>query len=120
MTYFTTNPADIGRISIWLRSSLIALVVSLVLIKGLGVERLQSSLLGFLVGVVALGSLIAYLILIFLLTRSLDPKPSLAWTVLLLQLIPILGFIVAISTIIKGIKVSRKLNPSTSDIQPEI
>ena len=119
MTYFTTNSKDIGHISIWLRSSLIALVVSLVLIKTLGEERLQGSLLGFLVGLFALGSLIAYLILIFLLTRSLDPKPSLAWTVLLLQLIPILGFVVAISMIGKGLKVSRKSNPSTGDIQHE-
>ena len=119
MTYFTTNPASIGRISRWLRTSLIALVVSLVLIKSLGVEHLQGSLVGLFVGMVAMGSLIAYLILIFLLTRSLDSKPSMAWTVLLIQVIPILGFIIAFSAISKGLKVSREANSSDSAVQAE-
>ena len=117
--YFTRNLAYIGRMSTWLRTSLIALVATLGLIQFFGVEGLQGSFIGFLVGIIAFGSLLAYLVLVFLLTRSLDPKPSVAWTVLLVQLIPILGFIIAISIISKGLTFSRSSNLSNSDVQPD-
>ena len=103
-----------------LRTSLIAFAATLVLIRIFGVQGLQGSLLGFLVGVMALCSLVAYLILVFTLTRSLDPKPSVAWTVLLVQIIPILGFIVAISIVSKGLRFARNANSSDPVAKPEV
>ena len=98
--------------SSWLRTSLIALIATLVLIRIFGLDGLQGSFLGFIVGIFGFVSLITYLILVFLLTRSLDPKPSVAWTVLLVQIVPILGFIIAISMISKGLKIARTVAAS--------
>jgi hypothetical protein len=107
MPYFTTNSTDIRRMSEMLCASLIVIAALVLALKFIGLEALQSSPFAIVLGLAGIAAMIAYAVLVFLLTRSLDPNYSTAWLMVLLQVIPFLGIPAAISLIVKGFRVTK-------------
>ena len=63
--------------------------------------------LGTILRVAILIALTGYLVNVYMLSRALDPKTSVAWTMVALQLLPIVGIPVAISMIIKANRLAQ-------------
>jgi hypothetical protein len=100
-----------------LRNFLIALVTSVVLIRLLKPNPVVFGF-GTILGLIAFCSLLGYLIHVFYLSRILDPKASVAWLMLVLQLIPFIGIPLAISMVLKAGRLHARSNtdvPSPGD-----
>jgi hypothetical protein len=106
-----TQVNDGGRaplIAVRVRNCLVALVACVILIRLLSPQP-SSFGFGTVLGIVAAGAILGYLVNVYLLSKALEPKASVAWLVLALQFLPILGVPIAISMIIKAGRLSPNM-----------
>lgn len=76
-------------------------------------ESARGSPIGVLAALFGLFAFIWPLYCLYKLSRALDPKRSVAWIMVIVQFIPILGWIAAISLVLKAHRITKNLDNNT-------
>ena len=76
-------------------------------VYGFFAEGARSNPFGFVIGLIGLFAFVWPLNCLFKLSKAVEPKTSVAWMMVAIQLIPIIGLIAAISLVLKAGRVIK-------------